>query len=108
MPPGTALRLCGLLKLARLTLACCSLWLVVLSSVTVGTFLPFGLAKLGIDPANAGTSIQVQPVLHPLGRISHSAEAQCASVQVVMDILGCIITCVSCDILLRQLAGSLA
>ena len=36
-----------------------SLFLIVLASVTVGTGLPFGLAKAGIDPANAGTSIQV-------------------------------------------------
>ena len=36
-----------------------SLFLIVLASVTVGTGLPFGLAKAGVDPANAGTSIQV-------------------------------------------------
>ena len=37
-----------------------SLFLIVVSSVFTGTALPFALARLGIDPANAGTSIQVQ------------------------------------------------
>ena len=36
-----------------------SLLLIVISSVFTGTALPFALARLGIDPANAGTSIQV-------------------------------------------------
>ena len=29
------------------------------SVVLMGTMLPFGLAKAGVDPANAGTSVQV-------------------------------------------------
>ena len=37
-----------------------SLFLIVVSSVFTGTALPFVLAKLGVDPANAGTSIQVR------------------------------------------------
>ena len=37
-----------------------SLWLIVMASVTVGSGLPFGLAKAGVDPANAGTTIQVR------------------------------------------------
>lgn len=36
-----------------------SLFLIVLVSVLTGTMLPFGLAKAGVDPANAGTSVQV-------------------------------------------------
>ena len=36
-----------------------SLFAIVMTSVLTGTALPFGLAKLGVDPANAGTSIQV-------------------------------------------------
>ena len=36
-----------------------SLFLIVMTSVLTGTMLPFGLAKLGVDPANAGTSVQV-------------------------------------------------
>ncbi len=38
-----------------------SLFCIVVSSVLTGTALPFGLAMMGIDPANAGTSIQVLP-----------------------------------------------
>ena len=37
-----------------------SLFMIVMASVLTGTMLPFGLAKAGIDPANAGTSVQVQ------------------------------------------------
>ena len=37
-----------------------SLFLIVQTSVVLGTGLPFALAKAGIDPANAGTSIQVR------------------------------------------------
>ena len=33
-----------------------------MTSVVTGTALPFALAKGGIDPANAGTSIQVLPL----------------------------------------------
>ena len=36
-----------------------SLFMIVMASVLTGTMLPFGLAKAGIDPANAGTSVQV-------------------------------------------------
>lgn len=36
-----------------------SLFLIVCTSVLTGTMLPFGLAKAGVDPANAGTSVQV-------------------------------------------------
>lgn len=57
---------------------------VAQTSVVLGTGLPFALAKAGIDPANAGTSIQV-----------------------VMDILGVAITCVTCDFILEQFASSL-
>jgi len=62
-----------------------SLFLIVMTSVVLGSGLPFALAKLGIDPANAGTSIQV-----------------------VMDILGVAITCVTCQLVLVQFASSLA
>lgn len=57
-----------------------SLFLIVCTSVIVGTLLPFGLAKAGQDPANAGTSIQV-----------------------LMDVLGVLITCVSCHFILDSL-----
>ena len=36
-----------------------SLFMIVMTSVLAGAGLPFGLARLGVDPANAGTSIQV-------------------------------------------------
>ncbi|KAG1655330.1 hypothetical protein FOA52_006726 [Chlamydomonas sp. UWO 241] len=61
-----------------------SLFVIVMSSVVLGTALPFVLAKLGADPANAGTSIQV-----------------------VMDILGVAITCFTCHIVLMQLTAGL-
>lgn len=59
-----------------------SLAAIVFSSVIVGAGLPFGLARVGVDPANAGTSVQV-----------------------VMDIMGCAITCACCQLMLVQLAG---
>ena len=37
-----------------------ALFLIVIISVITGTALPFGLAMLGFDPANAGTTIQVR------------------------------------------------
>ncbi|GIL84823.1 hypothetical protein Vretimale_14370 [Volvox reticuliferus] len=58
-----------------------SLFLIVMTSVVLGTGLPFALARAGVDPANAGTSIQV-----------------------LMDILGVAITCVTCHFVLVQLA----
>lgn len=62
-----------------------SLFFIVLASVGVGSALPFGLARLGIDPANAGTSVQV-----------------------AMDILGCGITCVTCSLVLGRFAEAVA
>lgn len=61
-----------------------SLLSIVMTSVLLGTGLPFLLARLGVDPANAGTSIQV-----------------------VMDILGVAITCVTCQGVLVQFASSI-
>lgn len=58
---------------------------IVSTSCLLGSGLPFMLARAGVDPANAGTSIQV-----------------------IMDILGVAITCVTCDMVLTQLATGLA
>ncbi|PSC71584.1 Magnesium transporter [Micractinium conductrix] len=58
-----------------------SLFLIVVCSVVAGTGLPFALARAGIDPANAGTSIQV-----------------------VMDVTGVLLTCATCHLVLDQLA----
>ena len=60
-----------------------SLFCIVMSSVVLGTALPFALNRSGIDPANAGTSIQV-----------------------LMDCLGVLITCVTCNLILVQFASS--
>lgn len=60
-----------------------SLFLIVCTSVIVGTLLPFGLARAGQDPANAGTSIQV-----------------------LMDVLGVLITCTCCHYVLDEFASS--
>lgn len=46
--------------------------------------LPFALARAGVDPANAGTSIQV-----------------------IMDVTGVLLTCSVCHLILDQLAASL-
>ena len=62
-----------------------SLFLIVVTSVILGTALPFLLARRGIDPANAGTSIQV-----------------------VMDILGVGITCCTCSFVLETLLVSVS
>ncbi|KAK9822238.1 hypothetical protein WJX81_004024 [Elliptochloris bilobata] len=62
-----------------------SLFCIVMTSVLAGTGLPFVLARAGVDPANAGTSIQV-----------------------IMDIVGCLITCATCHIILDQLTRVLA
>jgi Mg/Co/Ni transporter MgtE len=61
-----------------------SLFLIVITSTTLGSTLPFVLNRYNIDPANAGTSIQV-----------------------VMDILGVTITCFTCNIVFQQLSSSL-
>jgi hypothetical protein len=60
-----------------------SLFLIVFVSVGVGSALPFALARLGVDPANAGTSVQV-----------------------AMDILGCAISCATCSFVLSTFAGA--
>jgi Mg/Co/Ni transporter MgtE len=61
-----------------------SLFLIVVTSVLLGAALPFGLAKAGVDPANAGTTIQV-----------------------LMDCAGVLITCVCCHYVLDTFAASL-
>lgn len=40
-----------------------SLFLIVLASILLGTALPFALSRAGLDPAHAGSSIQVGPFL---------------------------------------------
>ncbi|CBJ32338.1 Mg2+ transporter-e family [Ectocarpus siliculosus] len=57
-----------------------SLFLIVMASVLLGSALPFGFARAGVDPANAGTTIQV-----------------------AMDIVGVAVTCVTCSLVLTQL-----
>ena len=44
-----------------------SLFMIVMTSVLTGTILPFGLAKAGIDPANAGTGVQVSTLIRSYG-----------------------------------------
>jgi hypothetical protein len=41
-----------------------SLFLIVMTSVLTGTLLPFGLARVGVDPANAGAASRGARVLH--------------------------------------------
>ena len=54
-----------------------SCWAIVTISVMAGTLLPFSLRMCGLDPGHAG-----------------------AGVQVLMDVLGCLITCVICSVVL--------
>lgn len=58
-----------------------SLLFIVMFSVILGTCLPFALTRAGVDPANAGTSIQV-----------------------LMDILGVAIACITCTFIFSLLA----
>jgi Mg/Co/Ni transporter MgtE len=81
---GTGLSVAGWLRVyitngdaQNSTAIALSLFLIVLTSVLLGAALPFGLARAGVDPANAGTSIQV-----------------------LMDCLGVLITCVCCHYVL--------
>jgi cation transporter-like permease len=60
----------------------CSLFMIVNVSVLVGTSLPFALAWRGVDPAHAGTTVQV-----------------------IMDVAGVALTCAVCRIMLTSAAG---
>merc|ERR1712094_41877 len=51
------------------TAIACSCWAIVTMSVVAGTVLPFSLKLVGLDPVHAG-----------------------ASVQVFMDVMGCLVT----------------
>ncbi len=54
-----------------------SLLLIVLASVLLGTALPFALVRAGIDPAHAGSSIQVCcSSLHETHRETHYEHAR--------------------------------
>ena len=57
----------------------CSLLAIVLSSVIIGCTLPLLLHRLELDPAHAG-----------------------ATIQVIMDLAGVLITCMVCSVLLRS------
>jgi cation transporter-like permease len=88
---GTGLSAAGWIRvyltngdLRNATAIALSLFLIVLTSVILGAALPFGLARAGVDPANAGTSIQV-----------------------VMDVTGVCITCITCHYVLDVFAQSL-
>jgi len=59
-----------------------SLFMIVLFSVLFGTVLPFGLGWIGLDPAHAGTTIQV-----------------------CMDVLGVFITCSLCSLVFGSSLG---
>lgn len=83
---GTALSLGGFIRvylvdgnLVNAGAISMSLMAIVMTSVVLGSALPFLLARVGIDPANAGTSIQV-----------------------VMDIFGVGISCATCDFVFRK------
>lgn len=63
---GTALSAGGFARvyitngdLTNATAIAVSLFCIVMTSTLLGSSLPFALSKLGVDPANAGTSIQV-------------------------------------------------
>lgn len=88
---GTVLSLGGFLRvylsdgsLVNASAIATALFAIVMTSVVLGSALPFCLSRAGIDPANAGTSIQV-----------------------VMDIFGVAITCATCDFVFHQLMTGL-
>lgn len=56
---------------------------IVLVAAMVGTALPFALGALDMDPAHAGTVVQV-----------------------VMDVIGVIVTCAVCEVALRDQQGN--
>lgn len=93
--------------------------------------LPFALARAGIDPANAGTSIQVigraaaaagstllscratpealAPHAHaPSLPLTPRPAAPLVAQQVIMDVSGVLITCATCHLVLDQLAAGLS
>ncbi len=94
--------------------------------------LPFALARAGIDPANAGTSIQVHAGCMPQAACRRLLVAPLAVMhfrrysaiaprmrppahppsagppcQVIMDVSGVLITCATCHLVLDQLAAGL-
>jgi len=56
-----------------------SLFIIVLISIFAGSLLPFGMKRIGIDPAHSSTTIQV-----------------------LMDIMGVMITCVISSIIMKS------
>ena len=64
-----------------------SLLLIVLASVLLGTALPFALVRAGIDPAHAGSSIQVrdQELVLVRSRVAHVAHvAPCQRIKCLL------------------------
>ncbi len=53
-----------------------SLFFIVMTSVLTGTVLPFALAFVGIDPANAGTTIQVSCSFDSAGSESSASSSR--------------------------------
>mmetsp|Transcript_5742 Transcript_5742/g.16437 ORF Transcript_5742/g.16437 Transcript_5742/m.16437 type:complete len:326 (-) Transcript_5742:998-1975(-) len=89
---GTGLSVGGFVRvwlsthdMASATAITASLLMIVVVSILVGTILPYAMAKVKLDPAHAGTTIQV-----------------------VMDVSGVAITCATCSFVLDQLAAALA
>ncbi len=89
---GTALAIGGYARVVATegvpldaTAIAASLFVIVNVSVLAGTTLPFALAWRGVDPAHAGTTVQV-----------------------VMDVLGVGITCAVCRLVLTGNAGVLS
>ena len=91
-----------------------ALFTIVMTSVITGTVLPFGLAMAGIDPANAGTTIQVgcaapfkgcqmqACMVVELGEHRLMCALLPGTEQVWCDITGCLITCATCRLILEQ------
>lgn len=60
-----------------------SLLAIVFASVLLGTGLPFALARGGVDPAHAGTSIQVGDIWHAAGGGGGAVNAFAVSVSLL-------------------------
>ena len=52
-----------------------SLFLIVLASILLGTALPFVLSRAGLDPAHAGSSIQVGQIRPSARRVGAEVTA---------------------------------
>ena len=86
-----------------------ALALIVFSSICLGAVLPLLLKKIGVDPAHSSTSIQVRVLAYEPRQALNASNYSCGlvSLQVVMDILGVLMTVVVSSVILDSPIGQL-